>query len=155
MDKTLVMLRPHAINMREEVFRDLETGIADNGKMAMSFETRPLSASCINELYYPCRSNYPWWDEFVKGEFVGRRAFVAVYTGNGILPLVRELIGPTNVSVNPFYTIRGKYGRILLEQGMGIVKLTGGKEVCRNIIHSTDETPGEFEREFNILGEFQ
>lgn len=153
-DKTFVMIKPTAFGMRHRVIRDLELKLEDRGKRIATAVIDAFSADKLQAFYGEHRSKFPFWDELMEKGFVGKPAFAAVYEGENIIPIVRKIIGPTRVLENPYDTIRGKYGRMLLDQGRGIINLSGGVRIYENVIHATDETPGEFEREFGIMKDY-
>ncbi len=152
MEKTLVMVKPHAMGICNDIVRDLEVGIAGRGEKIFAKKIDNMPKAFFDNLYSINVRDTPFhWNEIIEKSLADRSAFFMVYEGKGIVPIVRNLNGVKQVFENPLDTIRGKYGRILHERGEGIISLSDGSEVIGNVIHATDETPGEYTREIKGL----
>lgn len=154
MNNSLVMVKPHAMDMYEKIIGDLESKIGNKGKRKDSAMIENVSKEMWREFYSANREKYSYWDELMAKDFDNKSAFVAIYEGERIQQIIRELIGPTQVLKNSKSTIRGIYGRKLIDEGRGIIKLDEGIEIYRNVIHATDGTVGEFQREFKVFEKY-
>lgn len=152
MERSLVMIKRHSLGKHFEIVSDLERRMNGSGRKVLDCFTVPLPKEFFDSFYSNNRTKYSdWWDNLMETEFVGGRSRVLVYEGENIVPAIRNIVGPTQVLDNPKDTIRGKYGRQLIEDGHAIIRLSNGLEIYRNAIHATDETPGEFRREFDTV----
>ena len=157
MERTLVAVKPHAMDMPyNDIIRDLEIGIHENDNFRNQVTKTharyipSVPKEVWRKIYAENLKKFDHFEELLETDFDNQPSFVSVYKGEGIVKIVRNLAGPTQVLDNPKDTIRGKYGRLLLDK-KGVARLSNGEEIYRNVIHATDETPGEFEREFNTF----
>ena len=141
------------MSKRFQILADLEKGQNGSGKKIEEAYIAQLPEEVVKILYAPNYKKHDFWGEIMQRELINKFVYVAVYEGEGIVKLNRELIGPREVLKAPKNTIRGKYGRLLLKD-QGILRLSNGMEIVRNIIHATDETPGEFEREYKAFRDY-
>lgn len=153
MDNSLIIVKPHAIKLYENIIQDLEAQIGNRATKTHSKYIPSVPKETWEEFYAKHILEYNFFKELLQIDFNNKSAFVSVYNGKGIVKIIRNIIGKTNVLENSENTIRGKYGKIILEQD-GPLILSDNTKIYKNVIHATDENPGEFEREFQIFKKY-
>ncbi len=153
MNRTLVVVKPHAMELHKDIIADLEAAI---GKRAVKVKAVEISSTTLEmwkELYNVKRKeDTSWWQDFFQVGFANKPAFCLVFEGPNVVQIVKEIIGLSRDPLeNEANTIRYKYATRLMEEGKGIITLSDGKKIEGNVIHATDTKEGEFEREYDIF----
>ncbi len=154
MNKSLVIVKPHAMGICSTVVADLESRISGKAIKTEAKTVKSAPKEFWQEFYNSNRERYYFWDNLMQKGFDGKGIFVAVYQGDKVQPMIKDVVGPTQVLKNPHDTIRGLYGRRLIESGEGIITLDDGVVIHGNVMHATDGTQGEFEREYAIFEKY-
>lgn len=115
-ESTLVIVKPDGMEHYEEII-DI---FLDEGLNVTYEDTRRLDTETLNEHYAHLvdKEFYPSLCEYMSSGDVK----ILVVTGENAVSRVRHLVGPTDSSLAPEWTIRGKFG----------------KNKQRNAIHASD-----------------
>lgn len=103
-ESTLVIVKPDGMEHYEEI---VDTFL-DEGLDVTYEDTRRLDAETLNEHYAHIINMgfYPDLRDYMLSDDVA----ILVVTGENAVSRVRHLVGPTDSSLAPEWTIRGKYG---------------------------------------------
>ena len=103
-ESTLVIIKPDGMKNSEKII-DI---FLDNGLNITYEDTRMLDQETLNEHYAHLvdKEFYPSLCEYMLSGDVK----VLVVTGEDAVSRVRDLVGPTDSSIAPAWTIRGKFG---------------------------------------------
>lgn len=103
-ESTLVIIKPDGMKHGEKIINTF----LDEGFDVTYEDTRRLDAETLNEHYAHLvkKEFYPALRDYMLSDDVT----VLVVTGADAVSRVRDLVGPTDSSIAPDWTIRGKYG---------------------------------------------
>ncbi|MGH2573660.1 MAG: nucleoside-diphosphate kinase [Actinomycetota bacterium] len=130
MDETLVIVKPDAV--RRGLIGEILSRIERKGLRIVEMRTMRIAPRLAEEHYAEHREK-PFFTELV--EFItSGDVVVARVAGEGAVPVVRELMGPTDPAQAPPGTIRGDFGLLITE----------------NLIHGSD-SPETAKRELDLF----
>ncbi|HVH52985.1 MAG TPA: nucleoside-diphosphate kinase [Actinomycetota bacterium] len=130
MESTLLIVKPDAVrrSLIGEVLRRVEA----KGLRIVEMRMTTIDRATADEHYAEHREK-PFFDELVG--FIGSGpVVVARLEGEGAVPVLRSLMGPTDPALAPPGTIRGDFGLIITE----------------NLVHGSDSTESA-ERELKLF----
>jgi nucleoside-diphosphate kinase len=129
-ESTLLIVKPDAVrrSLIGEVLRRVEA----KGLRVVEMRMTTIDRATADEHYAEHREK-PFFDELVG--FIGSGpVVVARVEGEGAVPVLRRLMGPTDPALAPPGTIRGDFGLIITE----------------NLVHGSDSTESA-ERELKLF----
>jgi nucleoside-diphosphate kinase len=129
-ESTLLIVKPDAVrrSLIGEVLRRVEA----KGLRVVEMRMTTIDRATADEHYAEHREK-PFFDELVG--FIGSGpVVVARLEGEGAVPVLRSLMGPTDPALAPPGTIRGDFGLIVTE----------------NLVHGSDSTESA-ERELKLF----
>jgi nucleoside-diphosphate kinase len=129
-ESTLLIVKPDAVrrSLIGEVLRRVEA----KGLRVVEMRMTTIDRATADEHYAEHREK-PFFDELVG--FIGSGpVVVARVEGEGAVPVLRTLMGPTDPALAPPGTIRGDFGLIITE----------------NLVHGSDSTESA-ERELKLF----
>jgi nucleoside-diphosphate kinase len=129
-ESTLLIVKPDAVrrSLIGEVLRRVEA----KGLRIVEMRMTTIDRATADEHYAEHREK-PFFDELVG--FIGSGpVVVARLEGEGAVPVLRSLMGPTDPALAPPGTIRGDFGLIITE----------------NLVHGSDSTESA-ERELKLF----
>jgi nucleoside-diphosphate kinase len=129
-ESTLLIVKPDAVrrSLIGEVLRRVEA----KGLRVVEMRMTTIDRATADEHYAEHREK-PFFDELVG--FIGSGpVVVARLEGEGAVPVLRSLMGPTDPALAPPGTIRGDFGLIITE----------------NLVHGSDSTESA-ERELKLF----
>jgi nucleoside-diphosphate kinase len=129
-ESTLLIVKPDAVrrSLIGEVLRRVEA----KGLRVVEMRMTTIDRATADEHYVEHREK-PFFDELVG--FIGSGpVVVARLEGEGAVPVLRSLMGPTDPALAPPGTIRGDFGLIITE----------------NLVHGSDSTESA-ERELKLF----
>jgi len=141
LEKTFVMIKPDHVELSDRILDDLDR----YAKRITSVRVDAVPREIIED-HYSCHKGKPFFG-FMTDSFVGRPVVLAVYEGENIIRRFMDIIGPTDPSKAPPYTIRGKYSNDSLEIALS------EKRPVRNVAHRSDSSP-EFARESYVWRDY-
>ncbi|NDD66398.1 nucleoside-diphosphate kinase [bacterium] len=118
MEKSLIILKPEVL--QRGLAGDIITRFERRGMTIERLVLRHLSES-IAQTHYQEHRDKPFFASLVAYITSGP-VVVMVCTGEGVIGIIRQMVGPTNPAVAPPGTIRGDYATTIAE----------------NIIHASD-----------------
>jgi nucleoside-diphosphate kinase len=130
LESTLLIVKPDAVrrSLIGEVLRRVEA----KGLRVVEMRMTTIDRATADEHYAEHREK-PFFDELVG--FIGSGpVVVARLEGEGAVPVLRSLMGPTDPALAPPGTIRGDFGLIITE----------------NLVHGSDSTESA-ERELKLF----
>lgn len=137
LEKTLIMIKFEHVQLAEIILKELD----EYGKRTITAKVDTIPKEVIEAHYFP-HKNKPIFNR-ITCSFIGKPAVIAVYEGEGIIKKFKEIIGPTEPSKAPKYTIRGKYSNDSIE------KAEAENRTLNNVIHCS-ENKEEAEREMYV-----
>jgi nucleoside-diphosphate kinase len=140
-EQTLVLIKPDHVDLADIILAELDS----HARRVRTARVESIPLEVVEDHYAVHRGRS--YFGYMTASFAGRRTVVAVYEGEGVIQLFRELIGPTDPAKAPKNTIRGKYS------GDSLERATAEKRPCRNVIHRSD-SPEEFVRELAVWKEY-
>lgn len=132
MDKTLIIFKPDC--MKKKLMGTVLSRFESEGFAVAGCKMMRLDSGLLKEHYAHIADKpfFPEIESFMSSEPV----VVMILEGEGVIPRVRELLGPTDSTQAPPDTIRGQYG----------------ETVMINVVHASDSpeaAEAEIERFFN------
>jgi nucleoside-diphosphate kinase len=129
-ESTLLIVKPDAV--RRSLIGEVLQRVEAKGLRIVEMRMTTIDRATADEHYAEHREK-PFFDELVG--FIGSGpVVVARLEGEGAVPVLRSLMGPTDPALAPPGTIRGDFGLIITE----------------NLVHGSDSTESA-ERELKLF----
>jgi nucleoside-diphosphate kinase len=129
-ERTFVMIKPDGV--KAGLVDEIRSRITKAGLKIVSSKRIKLNRELAEQLYSPHRGK-PFFEDLVKFVCSGE-VEVMMVEGRKAISTMRELVGPTDPSQAPKGTIRGDFGKSIME----------------NVIHAAD-SPESAERELSLF----
>jgi nucleoside-diphosphate kinase len=140
-ETTFVLVKPDCVELVEDILLEL-----DNWGLRLETAKVEKVPREVIENHYTIHRGKPFFRDMVKG-FTDKPVVLAVYEGEEVISRFMEIIGPTDPSNAPKWTIRGRYSTDSLEEA-----ISEGRMV-RNVIHRSD-SPSEVVRELEVWAQY-
>ena len=138
LEKSLVFIKPDHIEFADEILDDYGLRIATAFVDKVPRETiRDHYSLHIGKNFF----------EYMTEAYVGKSISLAVYQGSNVIHDIIQIVGETDPSKSPKYTIRARYS------GDSMKRAISEGRTLRNVIHRSDSLE-EALREINVWQSF-